>query len=117
MQFKKPLRFSYSKHTGYDISIHGNNRFCKTVARLSNGKTIEEEFKDRTKDLPSGEPEAYYPYLLDIYREWVNENPVAFKVLLCGAVSNSNCVRDKLAVGVLTHARALTQLLNEHYPT
>lgn len=111
---KKPLRFHYSKHTGYDISLQGDNRFAKT-AKLLNGKTIQEEFNERIKPLPQLEPETFYPHLLAVYRQWVKENPLLMKELLYKALSNRNCIRDKLAVGVLSHARALVQILNEEY--
>ena len=112
---KKPLRFNYSKHSGYDISLQGDSRYAKTVAKLRNGKTIQEEFNERLKPLPQMEPEKFYPYLLSVYRQWAWENPLLMKELLDKALSNRNCIRDKLAVGVLSHARALVQILNEEY--
>ena len=108
------LRFNYSKHTGYDISLKGDSRYAKT-AKLSNGKTIQEEFSESIKHLPEMEPEKYYPYLLSVYKQWAYENPLLLKELLYKALSNRNCIRDKLAVGVLSHARALVQILNEWY--
>lgn len=110
----KPLKFKYSKHTGYDISLKGDSRYAKT-AKLCSGKTIQEEFDERIKSLPRGEPETYYSHLLDVYRWWAYENPLLIKELKYKALTNRNCVRDKLAVGVLTHARALVQILNEDY--
>jgi hypothetical protein len=113
---ERTLRFNYSKHTGYDISLKGDNRYCKIVAKLANGKTVQEEFNERIKSLPQLEPETFYPYLLGVYRQWAYENPLLLKELAYKALTNSNCVRDKLAVGVLSHARALVQILNEDYP-
>lgn len=111
---KNPLRFHYSKHVGYDISLQGDSRYAKT-AKLKNGKTIQEEFNETIKPLPQLEPETFYPHLLSVYRQWVYENPLLMKELLYKALSNRNCIRDKLAVGVLSHARALVQILNEDY--
>lgn len=111
---KKPLRFNYSKHTGYDISLQGDSRYTKT-AKLRNGKTVQEEFNELIKPLPQTEPEKYYPYLLSVYKRWAYENPTLIKELRHKALSNHNCVRDKLAVSVLSHARALVQILNEWY--
>lgn len=113
-KMKKPLRFNYSKHSGYDISLQGDNRFAKT-AKLFNGKTIQEEFNERIKPLPQLDPESFYPHLLAVYRQWAKQNPFLMKELLYRALSNRNCIRDKLAVGVLSHARALVQILNEEY--
>lgn len=111
---KNTLRFKYSKHTGYDVSEVGDSRYAKT-AMLSNGKTIGELFNERIKSLPQTEPGKYYPHLLSIYRQWANENPTLMKELLHKVLSSGNCVRDKLAVGVLTHARALVHILNEEF--
>lgn len=107
------LKFNYSKHVGYDVSIQGDNRYCRTVATLANGKTIQEEFNELIKPLPQTEPEKYYPYLLSVYKQWAKENPELMSELRIKAFLFKNCVRDKLASDVLSHARALAQILNE----
>lgn len=109
----KHIKFAYSKHSGYDISRLGDSRYCKTVATLRTGKTIQQAFDEIVAELPVMEPESYYPYLLGCYREWANEHPYDMRALEENVAVHNNVVRDKLAVSVLTHARALAQILNE----
>lgn len=108
-----PLKFKYSKHVGYDVSMQGDIRYCRTVATLANGKTIQDAYGISIATMPIMEPEKYYPYLLEIYRQWAQENPELMNELRIKAFLFKNCVRDKLASDVLTHARALVQILNE----
>lgn len=97
------------------------------VARLSDGRTIEEAYQLDVKGyrtfgndwrLGKGKPPLnpdtdLYAQYKELWRIWVRENPGLFAELRVKAIDAGNMLSDRFATTPVSQARALAELLNE----
>lgn len=100
------------------------------VARLQDGRTIEEAYQLDCKGyrvqgddwrIGKGKPPLdpmvdLYAAYKELWRRWVHENPDLFAELRVIAMRAGNRLSDRFATTPVSQARALAELLNELAP-
>lgn len=111
----------------YEVSSAGDTRFSALVAKLADGRTIEEAYQLDVKGyrsqgndwkLGKGKPpirnitkEQQWEEYKDLWRTYLKENPELLKDLREKAKGKT--LTDKFASTDISQARALSELLNE----
>jgi hypothetical protein len=109
---------------GYELSTEGDGRFSALVARLKDGRTIEEAYQLDVKGyrkqgnnwrLGKGQPSLnkvnLWDEYLNLWRQWARENPALIEDLREKA--RGKTLTDKFANTPISQARALAQILTE----
>lgn len=120
---------------GYEVSSRGDQRFSALYAKLSDGRTIEEAYQldvkgyraisndwhDGKGNKPYNEKtrEELWSEYLELWRQWVDENPTAFADLR--EKSMGKILTDRFATSDINQANALAWIINnqialEHLP-
>ena len=121
-------KFKWQRHGGYEVSTKGDPRFSALVARLPNGRTIEDVYQNDIKPRlgnvvgkgqydPNVPIEKYYEAYKELWREWVKNNPQLFNELKTQAAKSGGVLSDRFASRSVNQARALSELLNELNPS
>lgn len=121
-------KFKWQRHGGYEVSTKGDPRFSALVARLPNGRTIEDVYQNDIKPRlgnvvgkgqydPNVPIEKYYEAYKELWREWVKNNPQLFNELRTQAAKSGGVLSDRFASRSVNQARALSELLNELNPS
>lgn len=124
------MKFKWSRSgSGYEVSTQGDKRFSALVARLPDGRTIEEAYQLDIKGYRStgsndwrdgkGKPpirtisnDALYIEYTALWKEWASANKDLIGDLYV-LVSNSNrTLTDMFATSNINQARALCDILN-----
>lgn len=115
-------------HTnGYEVSSHGDTRFSALFATLQDGRTIEEAYQldvkgyrkvssrwmdGKGKSALNGKSRAeLWVEYLNLWRQWVHENPTALSDLRSAA--SGRVLTDKFATSDVNQAHALAALITE----
>jgi hypothetical protein len=111
---------------GYEVSTHGDKRFSALVARLQDGRTIEEAYQLDVKGFRAvsnnwragkgkkplhTHPVDLYAEYLKLWLKWAEENPHLIAELR--TLAEGKVLTDKFATGGVSQARALAHILNE----
>lgn len=124
------MRFTWARtaRKGYEVSTKGDRRFSALVARLKDGRTIEEAYQLDVKGYravgndwrigkgrkPLGtKPVDLYAEYLKLWEQWAQENPELIEDLRTAA--EGRILTDCFATGGVSQARALAHILNEIY--
>lgn len=114
---------------GYEVSTKGDKRFSALVARLKEGRTIEEIYQCDKKGfdpggtdwkLGKGKPPKnkdidLWEEYLGLWRQWAKENPELMEELKTRVATNNYTLTDMFATSTTSQARALAIILNETY--
>lgn len=108
---------------GYEVSTYGDKRFSALVAKLKDGRTIEEAYQLDIKGYrihsndwrfgkgkPALQPRDLWPEYLALWVQWADENPVLVKNLR--TLSAGLILTDRFAHTAISQARALAEILN-----
>lgn len=112
---------------GYEVSSQGDKRFSALIAKLKDGRTIEEAYQLDIKGyrqqgndwhlgkgkppLRAGTREQHYNEYKNLWKQYLAENPEYLKDLKEKA--RGKVLTDKFASTPVSQARALAELLNE----
>lgn len=122
-------RWTHARYAaGYEVSTHGDRRFSAFVARLEDGRTIEEAYQLDVKGYRKvsndwragkGRPPLIkgidlYAEYLKLWQQWAKENPAMIQEL-CRKTAMHRVLTDKFASGSVSQARALADILNDIY--
>lgn len=121
-----PEAFDFARRAtnDYELSTRGDKRFSALVARLADGRTIEEAYQLDVKgyrqfgnDWRLGKGKAplrnmdLWAEYLALWRQWVKENPGLIADLRTKAAGRT--LTDMFASTPISQARALAVILNE----
>jgi len=129
-KFRGNTGWARHSENSYEVSSAGDNRFSALSARLKDGRTIEEAYqldvkgyrnlnytwqqakKDHGVNAPIklNEEQLYNAYK-ELWQQWADENPELMQELRNNTVDK--ILTDKFATGLVTQARALSEILNE----
>lgn len=114
---------------GYEVTTRGDRRFSAFVARLKDGRTIEEAYQLDVKgyrkhgftlEQAKGKPpvenmsiKALYSAYLELWRTWALENHELIEELRILARKHNNTLTDMFASTDINQARALAEILND----
>lgn len=124
--------FSQSNKNGYEVSTLGDKRFSALVAKMPDGRTIEQWYQCDIKaydiggtnwKLGKGKPskinwtkEQQYEMYLSLWKLWAIHNSNLMHELHNKAKEHNNRLKDSFAkLGSINQARALAQILNEWF--
>ena len=112
---------------GYECSSRGDQRFSALFAKLADGRTIEQAYQLDVKgyraisdDWRTGKGNKPYREIsreelwseyLELWRQWVRENPTAFADLRVR--SKGKTLTDQFATSEINQAHALAELITE----
>ena len=112
---------------GYEVSSRGDKRFSALFAKLSDGRTLEEAYQldvkgyraisDDWHDGKGNKPyndktrEELWSEYLELWRQWVRENPALFADLREQAKGRT--LTDQFATSEINQAHALSDLIDE----
>lgn len=109
-----------------EMSSHGDKRFSALYARLKDGRSIEEAYQLDVKGyrslgndwrLGKGKPPLkdvdLWASYKSLWRQWVKDNLAVFEDL--SRLAANKTLTDKFASSPISQARALAELLVEHY--
>lgn len=118
--------FKYARYdnNGYELSTRGDKRFSALVARLADGRTIEEAYQLDVKGyrtlgndwrLGKGKkplhPVNLWSEYLALWKQWAIENPRLIEDLRLKA--EGKVLTDMFASSPISQARALAMILNK----
>jgi hypothetical protein len=128
--YKSKENYFYNKEAlkeNYEVSTQGDKRFSALVAKLEDGRTIEEAYqldikgyrsKGNDWKLGKGKPpivsiskEEQYQKYKELWKTYLNENPDLFNELK--QIVQTKTLTDKFAKTEINQARALTEIVNE----
>lgn len=120
--------FKWSRFGGYECSTKGDRRFSAFVARMPDGRTIEEHYQCDVKGydiggtnwrLGKGKPpltqmsqEEMYQHYLRLWGAWAHYNGGLVEELRSLAQQYGNTLSDRFATTSINQARALADILN-----
>jgi len=123
------MSFKVLKGKGYECSTKGDKRFSALVAKLEDGRTIEEHYQCDVKGYDPGgrdwnrgkgkPPISSRIHLnlkdeyTNLWRRWANLNPATMAELRFLASGADNYLSDTFAQSPVNQAQALADLLNE----
>lgn len=117
----------WARYAGYEVSTKGDRRFSAFVARMPDGRTIEEHYqcdvkgyqpggtdwrRGKGKPAINGNLHLWEDYL-KLWRGWARLHPDLMSILYDKAVQHNFTLSDRFASGHVNQARALATLLNE----
>jgi hypothetical protein len=117
-------KYTYGRTGGYEVSTQGDKRFSALVARMSDGRTIEEWYQCNIKGYPTWKEGKGKPPLREMSREklwqcylllweiWAGENPELLADLRIRAANAGYHLSDRFASTDVSQARALASILN-----
>lgn len=121
------MHYSWTRHEGYECSTKGDKRFSAFVARLADGRTVEEHYQCDVKGydpggtnwrLGKGRPPKvmlihglWTPYLT-LWMNWANLWPETFLELRELSKPYGGKLSDRFATTPINQAHALSTLLN-----
>lgn len=117
-------KFTYGRTGGYEVSTQGDRRFSALVARMPDGRTIEEWYQCDIKGYPNWRAGKGKPPLREMSREklwqcylllweiWAGENPELLADLRIRAANAGYHLSDRFASTDVNQARALASILN-----
>lgn len=117
-------KFTYGRTGGYEVSTQGDKRFSALVARMPDGRTIEEWYQCEIKGYPTwragkGKPplrpmsrEQLWQFYLTLWQIWADENPNLIEDLRSRAAKSGYHLSDRFASTPINQARALATILN-----
>ncbi len=122
-----PIGWSKKAEEGYEVSTKGDKRFSALIAKLADGRTIEEAyqldvkgFREITSDWTEGKGkpplngisrDALWQGYIDLWRQWSNENPNVISELY--ELSSGLTLTDVFATSEISQARALFEIITE----
>lgn len=121
------MKWARHHSKGYECSSRGDTRFSALYARLSDGRSLEEayqldvkgyraisnDWRDGKGNKPYNDKtraELWAEYL-ELWRQWVQENPTAFADLR--VVAAGRVLTDMFATSEINQAHALAVLITE----
>jgi len=120
--------FTWARYGGYEVSTRGDRRFSAFVARLPEGRTLEEVYQCDVKGYDPGGtqwrlgkgkppllPVDLWPAYLALWRRWAVDNAALMAELRLAANRHGNTLSDRFATSPVNQAHALAQLLTEGY--
>lgn len=123
------MAFTWSRRGGYEVSTKGDKRFSALVAKMPDGRTIEQWYQCDVKGydiggtnwkLGKGKPPAYvldpktqWEMYLNLWKVWALTHKDLIMDLHSKAVSHGGKLSDRFANSDINQARALAQILNE----
>lgn len=123
------IEHAKSKVGGYEISTKGDKRFSALVAKLSDGRTIEEAYQLDVKGyraisnnwrVGKGKRPLHtysfdlYTEYLKLWQQWATENPALMVELRKAVLSKPTpTLTDAFAISSISQSRALASILNE----
>lgn len=123
----KDWKFARYHKGGYEVSTHGDKRFSALVARMPDGRTIEQHYQLDVKGykeitdnwmfakgkppLRKIHPDDLWLEYLNLWRCWAKNNPFFMQDLAVKA--KGKVLTDLFASTPISKARALATLLNE----
>lgn len=117
-------KFTYGRTGGYEVSTQGDKRFSALVAKLHDGRTIEEWYQCTVKGYPTwkagkGKPplrdltrDQVWEYYLLLWQTWAEQNPELIEDLRSRAAKAGYHLSDRFANTPVNQARALAHILN-----
>jgi len=121
--------FKWSRDYGYEVSTRGDSRFSAFVAKMPDGRTIEEWYQcdikaydpgGRAWRLGKGKPSLIvYPedhlwqMYLSLWRLWTIRNLLLVDELIGSVTAQNHTLRDRFATSPINQAHALATILNE----
>lgn len=121
------MKWARHHYSGYECSSRGDQQFSALFAKLADGRTIEEAYQldvkgyraisDNWRDGKGNKPynektrEELWSEYLELWRQWVQENPAAFASLR--ERSSGKVLTDMFATSDINQARALATLITE----
>ena len=121
--------WSWKRKEGYEVTTRGDRRFSAFVARLEDGRTIEQAYQLDVKGRrPTGESEWQAkgkPPLVEItraqlvieydmlWRIWAAQNPILIVELMGHAVRANRTMRDRFARYEPNQAASLAKILRD----
>lgn len=129
IQISNQIKWSRYAPNSYEVSSQGDKRFSALLAKLNDGRTIEEAYQLDIKGyrskgndwrLGKGKPpivsitkEEQWKQYKQLWKTYLNENPELEQDLLEKAQNKT--LTDKFASTDISQARALAEILNETY--
>lgn len=123
------MKMKWSRFGGYECSSRGDKRFSAFVAKLPDGRTIEQHYQCDVKGydvggvnwkLGKGKPplsrmtkDELYSCYLDLWRLWAKDNISLLRELYKLSKSFDYTLSDRFATGDVNQARALADVINE----
>jgi hypothetical protein len=123
------MNYTYARFhlEGYEVSTAGDSRYSALVARLPDGRTIEEAYQLDVKgyraqgnDWRLGKGKRALDPKTDLWAEylklwwlWAHANPDKLEALRLLAGEHRGVLTDRFAVSPISQARALAHILNE----
>lgn len=112
---------------GYEVSTKGDKRFSAFIARLPDGRTIEETYQGDVKGYDPGgtnwragkgrpplNPDIdLFGEYLKLWKIWAAEHPDLIDELLEVVKDYNNTLKDRFATTRVNQANALAVILNE----
>jgi hypothetical protein len=121
----------WDRWSGYEVSSKGDSRFSAFLAKMPDGRSIEQWYQCDIKGYAPGSTEWRLgkgkPSLIDypgddqyqlyksLWRLWALHNLPAMIDLSVKAKENGNCLCDRFATTEINQARALSEILNEWF--
>lgn len=126
------MKYTYSSHSGYEVSSKGDSRFSALFAVMPDGRTLECHYQCDCKGFNPGgtnwrdykgkppknsylTPEVLYVKYLELWQTWANHNPELIEELKWHADQHGGTLRDRFATTQVNQARALAQILTEKF--
>lgn len=117
---------TWARYGGYECSSKGDKRFSALVARMPDGRTIEQHYQCDVKSyqpggtdwrLGKGKPpldktKALYSEYLKLWSIWASNNEQLVLELAQQAKANGYVLTDMFATSPVNQARALAEVLN-----
>lgn len=132
--FVNDTQVRYSKHSGYECSSNGDQRFSAFNAIMSDGRSIEhwyqagaldgrgKQFAPGTRNWKLGKgkcwpgktPEQLYSEYYSFWEEWCNLHLAWMVELHYMSSLNDYLLRDSFATSPINQARALAEFINSY---
>lgn len=123
------IMITWARFGGYECSTKGDRRFSALVAKMPDGRTIEQWYQcdikaydiggtnwsagKGKKPIPEYKDDALWQMYLCLWRIWVLHNQELANELIELAKKNNNCLSDRFATTDINQAAALATILNE----
>lgn len=128
------MQFTWKRYGGYEVSSRGDRRFSAFVARLTDGRTIEEHYQCDIKGYDPGgrnwrlgkgkpplstelrdQPAALFQAYLGLWLDWalIPENHALLYELMDLAISHDCVLSDRFATSPVNQAHALSVILTQ----
>lgn len=120
------MTIKFARYGGYECSTQGDRRFSALVARLEDGRTIEEHYQCDVKGYDPGgtrwrlgksrpplDPNTdLWTEYLKLWERWAATHQDLMHELSARATEHGGILSDMFASGPISQARALAEILN-----